>query len=399
MTKPVYSFLATEAKHLEQAGLFRRDLPLATPHGPRITLGERELLNLASNDYLGLSTHADVKRAAIMAIEEWGVGCAAPRMAGGSTQLHGELELALAAFLGTQDALVYPSGYHAAAGLLESLLSDRDYVFCDEQIQPALADGVRLSRARVYSYRNRDLVHLEDRLKRSRAARFRVIVTDGVFPLSGQIADLVEIYRLATRYDALVAVDDSHGIGVLGELGRGTHHHLGLGERIDLVTGSFTCALGGGAGGFVAGRREIIGWLRQKSRPHLASTALPPSVCAAVLKALELLRAEPEVRETLLANAKLLREALADHGLWTAEGEHPAIAVLLRDAVATQRLTDLLYRKGVFALGFCHPVVPEGQARIRAQVTAQHTKSDLGRIADLFAECAGALHLALDRKR
>src|SRR5688572_11737843 len=192
MTKPVYDFLGIEAKHLNQAGLLRRDFQLASAQGPKITIGDRELINLASSDYLAHSVHAEVKAAAIAAIEKWGVGAGAPRMAGGSTPLHSELELALATFLGTQEALLYPSGYHAATGLFESLLSDRDYVFCDEQIQPALADGVRLSRARVYSYRNRDLVHLEDRLKRSRAARFRVIVTDGVFPLSGLPADLLE---------------------------------------------------------------------------------------------------------------------------------------------------------------------------------------------------------------
>ncbi len=399
MTKPVYDFLAIEAKHLNQAGLLRRDFQLTSAQGRKIQIGDRELINLASSDYLGHSTHPEIKKAAIAAIEKWGIGSSAPRMAGGSTPLHSELELALATFLGTQEALLYPSGYHAATGLFESLLSDKDYVFCDEQVQPAIADGIRLSRARVYSYRNRDLVHLEDRLKRSRAARFRIIVTDGVFPLSGLTADLIEIYRLATRYDALVAVDDSHGIGVLGDLGRGTHNHLGLTDRIDLLTGSFGCALGGGAGGFVAGRREIVTWLRQKSRPHLASTALPPATCAAVLRSLDLLRSEPNVRESLLQNVKEFQDELANHGLWTAEGAHPAVAVLLRDAVSAQRLTDLLFRKGVFAIGFCHPVVPEGQARIRAQVTTYHTKGDLQRAADLFAEGAGELHITLEKKR
>jgi glycine C-acetyltransferase len=399
VSRSVYDLLATEAKHLQQAGLFRRDPQLATAHGAGIQIGDKELLNLASSDYLGLSTHPEVKQAAITALERWGMGLCAPRVAGGTTSLHTELELTLATFLGVDEALVYASGYHAATGLFESLLGDRDYVFCDEQIQPALADGIRLSRARVYSYRNRDLIHLEDRLKRSRAARFRVIVTDGVFPLSGLTADLVEIHRLATRYEALVAVDDTHGIGVLGELGRGTHHHLGLQERIHVVTGSLDCALGGGAGGFVAGRREVIAWLRQKSRPHLAAAALSPAVCAAVLKSLDLLRAEPERQVTLNANAKALRDALADHGLWTAESSHPAVAVLLRDAVAAQRLTDLLYKKGVFAVGFCHPVVPEGQARIRAQVTAHHTKADIAHAAAMFKEGADQLMISRDRRR
>jgi glycine C-acetyltransferase len=380
--------LALEMQRLDLAGLIRRELPLVTPEGPKITIGAKELINLASNDYLGLATHPEVKREAIGAVEKWGVGVAGPRMASGSTALHGELELALATFLGVPDALLFASGYHAATGLFEPLLSDRDYVFVDELCRPAIADGLRLSRARVYSYRNRDLEHLEERLKRSRAARFRVIVTDGVFPLSGQTADLLEIYRLSSRYEAMVAVDDSHGIGVLGEGGRGTHAHLGLTERIDVITGSLACALGGGAGGFVAGKKEIVSWLRQKSRPHLATTAVAPSTCAAVLKSLDLLRTEPQRRERVLENAKIFQDAIADHGLWTAEGEHPAVAVLVRETALAQRLTDQLFKRGVFAVGFCYPVVPEGQARVRAQVHVEHTKSDLQRVADLFAEVA-----------
>jgi glycine C-acetyltransferase len=387
-------FLNTEAKHLEQAGLLRQEPSVGSPQGPTITVGDRELLNFASSDYLGLSNHPDVKKAAIAAIERWGVGLASPRMATGTLPLHDELERALAQFLGTGDALLYPSGYHANTGLFESLLSDRDYLFCDEMIRPSLADGARLCRARVYSYRNQDMEHLEDRLRRSRAARFRIIATDGVFPLSGLVANLRDIYQLAAKYNALVAVDDTQGIGVIGEHGRGTHDALGLGDRLDLVTGSFGAALGGGAGGFAAGRKEIVTWLRQKSRSYLSSTALPPSAVATALKALELLRTEPQLREALDLNVRLFRDALAEHGLWTAEGEHPAVAVLIRHAVAAQRLTDFLYRKGVFAIGFCHPVVPEGAARIRAQVTARHSQNALSKAADAFAEGATELKIA-----
>ena len=323
------------------------------------------------------------------------MGLASSRMATGTLTLHAELERTLAQFLGTGDALLYPSGYHANTGLFESLLTDRDYLFCDEMIRPSLADGIRLCRARVYSYRNQDMEHLEDRLRRSRSARFRVIATDGVFPLSGLVANLREIYGLAAKYNALVAVDDSQGIGVLGEAGRGSHDRLGLTDRIDLVTGSFGAALGGGAGGFAAGRRELVTWLRQKSRSYLASTALSPGGAAAALKSLELLRSAPQLRETLDGNVRLFRDALAERGLWTAEGEHPAVAVLIRHAVAAQRLTDFLYHKGVFAIGFCHPVVPEGTARIRAQVTVHHSPKALLRAADAFAE--GATELKLPR--
>jgi glycine C-acetyltransferase len=387
-------FLGTEAKHLEQAGLLRKEPLLSGPPGPTITVGDRELINFASSDYLGLSQHPEVKKAAISAIETWGIGVASPRMAAGTLPLHAELERALAQFLGTGDALVYPSGYHANTGLFESLLSDRDYLFCDELIRPSLADGVRLARARVYSYRNQDMEHLEDRLRRSRAARFRVIVTDGIFPLSGLVANLRDIYGLAAKYNALVVVDDSQGIGVVGDSGGGTHDLLGLVDRIDVVTGTFGAALGGGAGGFVAGRKEVVGWLRQKSRSYLSSTALPPASVAAAHTALELVRAEPQLREQLAMNVKLFRDALAEHGLWTAEGDHPAVAVLIRHAVAAQRLTDFLYKKGVFAIGFCHPVVPEGAARIRAQVTVRHTQKALSKAADAFAEGATELKIA-----
>jgi glycine C-acetyltransferase len=389
-------FLGTETRNLEQAGLLRKEPQLGTPQGPLIAVGDRQLVNFASSDYLGLCTHAAVKRAAIAAIERWGVGVASPRMATGTLSLHIELERALAQTLGTADALVYASGYHANTGLFESLLSDRDYLFCDELVRPSLADGIRLGRARVYSYRNQDLEHLEDRLRRSRAARFRVIVTDGVFPISGMTANLAEIYGLAAKYNALVVVDDSQGLGVLGDDGGGTHQALGLTDRIDLVSGSFGTVLGGGGGGFVAGRAEVVAWLRQKSRSYLAATALSPVATATALEALRVVRAEPELRTTLTMNVKLFRDGLAEHGLWTAEGEHPAVAVLIRHAVAAQRLTDFLFRRGIYTIGFCHPVVPEGQARIRAQVTARHGQKELSQAADAFAEGVKELKITIE---
>jgi glycine C-acetyltransferase len=397
MSRGLLEFLATEAKHLEQAGLLRRETVLPGPQGPTITVGDRQLANFASSDYLGLSSHPDVKKAAIGAIQSWGVGLAASRVATGTVTLHAQLERGLAELLGCADALLFGSGYHANTGVFESLLTDRDYLFCDEMIRPSLTDGIRLSRARVYSYRNQDLEHLEDRLRRSRAARFRMIVTDGVFPLSGRLAQLQDIYALAQRYNALVVVDDSQGLGVLGEAGRGTHDQLGLTDRIDLVTGSFGHALGGGMGGFVAGKREIVTWLRQKSRPHLSSTALPPAAVAAVLKCLEILRSEPDLRARLGQNLRFFQGALAEHGLWTAESDHPAVCVPIGHAVAVQRLTDFLYKKGVFAIGFCHPVVPEGAARIRVQVTARHAQMQLSIAAAAFG--AGVKELKIPTRR
>jgi glycine C-acetyltransferase len=394
--KALLELLTTETHNLQQAGLLRREPSMSTPQGPVVTVGDRQLINFASSDYLGLAGHPEVKKSAIAAIDRWGVGLAAPRMTTGSLTLHLELERALAQLVGTGDALVYASGYHANTGIFESLLSDRDYLFCDEMIRPSLADGIRLCRARVYSYRNQDMEHLEDRLRRSRAARFRVIATDGVFPMSGMVANLKDIYTLAAKYNALVVVDDSQGVGVLGENGRGTHDALGLTDRIDLVSATFGNVLGGGAGGFVTGRPEIVGWLRQKSRPYLAATALSPMAVASALKAIHLVHTEPELRTTLTMNVKLFRDELAEHGLWTAEGEHPAVAVLIRHAVAAQRLTDFLYQRGVLAMGFCHPVVPEGAARIRAQVTARHSQRDLSNAADAFAEGIRELKISIE---
>jgi glycine C-acetyltransferase len=398
MTK-LFELLETEAKHLRQAGLLKSELCLQSVQGPRVMVDDRELLNFASNDYLGLTNHPEVKIAAMSAIETWGAGVASPRMASGTLPIHGDLERAIVRFAATEDALLFPSGYHANTGLFESLLTDRDFVFADEQIRPSLADGIRLSRARAYSYRNLDMEHLEDRLKRSRSARFRVIVTDGVFSLSGLTAHLREMYTLAAKYEALVVVDDSHGIGVLGEHGRGTHRHHRISDKIDLLTGSFGNALGGGLGGFVTGRSEIIAWLRQKSRPYLASTALPPSSVATALKALDLLANQPKLLEAMRSNTRAFRGALAENGLLhAATGEHPAIAVPIGDAVLAQRLTDLLYRAGIFAIGFCHPIVPEGSARIRAQVTARHTEADIKKAVDAFLEGARELNL-LDRTK
>jgi glycine C-acetyltransferase len=375
--RALLQYLETETAHLRQAGLLRKDIELPGPQAPVLRIGDARLVNFASSDYLGLSNHSDVKRAMIQAIEAWGVGLASTRTAVGTSRLHAELEQAVAKLVGTDDALVYPSGYHADAGVFEALLSDRDYVFCDEMIRPGLADGIRLSRARVYAFRNGDMDHLEDRLKRSRAARFRVIATDGVFPITGRIANLTEIHALAAKYHAIVVVDDSEGIGVLGNRKEGTHGSLGLTEKIDLVAASFGKALGGGAGGFVAGPGTLVGWLRQKSRTHLSATSLAPGAAAAAIKAIELLRADPAPGNALESNKRAFKEAMAKDAGLLVEVAHPAISVLVRNAILAQRLTDFLYQRGVFAVGYCHPVVPEGEARLCFRVTARHDANDL----------------------
>ncbi len=394
MSKRILTFLSTEVQNLEQAGLLRREIAVQSPPGPIVTVGNKELLNLATGDYLGLAGHAGVKRAAKTAIDAFGVGTASPRMVTGTLPIHLELERALTRFLHTEETVVLGSGYHANTGLFESLLSDRDYIFCDEETHPSLADGVRLSRAKVFSYRTNDMDHLEDRLKRSRAARFRFIVTDGVLPLAGLVANLKAIYDLAQKYDALVVVDDGQGVGVLGATGRGAHEELGLGSQIDLLTGTFSNALGGGAGGYVSGRRDIITWLRQKSRPYLVSAALAPAAAAAALEALRACEAETGLRTELRQNIELTRTTLTERGFKITGGQHPILIVLTGDAVATQRMSDLLYRKGILVMGFCHPVVPEGAARLRLQISAKHAQRALRNAIHAMEEARRELKLA-----
>jgi glycine C-acetyltransferase len=384
--RALLDFLATETRNLRDAGLVRPALELGTAQGPNVTIGGTELSNFGSTDYLGLSQHPAMKEAVTAAVATWGVGAASSRPAVGTLAIHTELERASAALVEASDAIVLASGYQANLGLFEALLGDRDFVFCDEMARPSLADGVRLSRARVYTYGHGDMDHLEDRLKRSRAARFRIIATDGYFPMTGRVASLREIYALATKYEALVVVDDSHGIGILGPERRGTHGLLGLGARIDLVTGSFGHALGGGAGGFVAGRTTLIDWLRQRSRPYLTSTALDPPSAAAALKAIAMLRSHAIEHRRLGDNLTAFRDAMAiDAGL-EVDVSHPAIAIRIGSAVAAQRLIDFLFRRNVFVVGYCHPLVPEGEARIAVRLTALHEKKDVEALARTIGE-------------
>jgi glycine C-acetyltransferase len=393
--RALLAFLEAETQNLKQAGLLRPELASSLPPGPVLRVGGREIVNLASRDYLGLSTHPDVKRAAIGAIEGWSVGLASPRAAVGSIGLHADLERALAKLLGTEDALVHASGHHANAGLFEAFFGDRDFVLCDEMMRPSLADGVRLSRARAYAYRNADLEHLEDRLKRSRAARFRVIATDGVFPITGQTADLQAIYALAAKYHAVVVVDDSEGLGVIGERGEGAHAEASLPDGIDLVTGSFGHAFGGGPGGFIAGRSTLVSWLRQKSRSHLSSTALAPGAAAAALACIDLVRADSKPRVALRDNLRTLKDAMARDAGLVIGAQHPAISIRVRSAVLAQKLTDDLYRRGFFVVGYCHPVVPEGEARVSLRVTAQHTKEQVEAVVKAIGEGMRELKIPL----
>jgi glycine C-acetyltransferase len=381
--------LAREIKKLTQAGLYKRDT-VFLPDGREADVPKR-LINYTGNDYLGLARNPQVKDAAIQAIESLGFGQASTRMMGGTRSVHRELEQRLARFLGTQRTVAFSSGYHVNLGLFQAFFDDRDFVFCDSLIHSSLAEGVRLSGAKTFSYANNDMDDLEDKLKRSRAARFRAIVTTGVFPFDGAVADLAGICELAKKFDAIVVVDDSLGIGILGQRGRGSCELRGVMGQVDLVTGSFGNALGGSMGGFAAGCEEIILWLRQKSTPYLFSGALSPAMAAGALKALQLLEEGEPLLKTLRERTSMLRKGLEDSGFSLLPGEHPIVAVMVGEVVTLQKMVNILYGQGIYAHGLCYPVVPEREARIRLQVTALHSEDDIRQTVSSFVNAGREL--------
>lgn len=393
MPEELLAFLEKETDHLQQAGLFRQEPVMRSAPAEKMSLRTLKLVNLASSNYLGLSTHPDLKAAAKKAMDTLGLGVASPRAIAGTNALHTRLERALSGFLGTEETLLFPSRYHANTGLFESLLNERDFVFCDALCNPSLADGVRLCRARVLLYRNSDLRHLEDRLKRSRAARFRVIVTDSVFTVDGALAHLDGVCALADKYDALVVADDAHGLGVLGSNGRGTAEHLQVASRVDIFTGTFSHALGGGAGGFLSGRKQVIEWLRQKSRPYLISSALSPAATGIGLRALELLEEEPQPLKRLRDNTRAVRGSLVNLGFDVIDSVHPMVAVRIGEVVTTQKVVDMLYKRGMYVVGLCYPVVPEGEARVRLQLSSLHSAQTIKLLTSALEACGRELHI------
>lgn len=384
MPKKLLKFLHKETTNLRHAGLFRRELRVDSPPGPQVTVESKKVVNLVSDDYLGLSHHPKVISAAKAALDGLGAGASSSRMMAGSSATHLELEKNLTAFLKTEDTLVFASGYHANTGIFEPLFDDRDFIACDVFCHPSLADGIRLSRAKNAVFRNNDVEHLEDQLRRSRAARFRAVVTDGVFPLDGQAAPLTGICALAEKYDAMVVVCDTQGVGVMGPSGRGTHEYRDVLGKVDVLTSSFNGALGGAGGGYASGRQEIIEWLRQKSRPYLMSSALPVASVGAAQAAIELIQEDDSLREQLSYNIARFRSLMEEAGFNLAAGDHPIVPVNVGRAVVAQRLVDYLYRKGIYVAGFCHPVVPEGSARVRVQLTAKHSRGQVERTVRAF---------------
>jgi glycine C-acetyltransferase len=384
--------LLRELDALKAQNLYKTERLIAGPQGPVVRLDDgREVVNLCANNYLGLAQHPAVLAAAHAALDRFGYGMASVRFICGTQTVHRELEKALAAFLGTEDAILYSSCFDANGGVFEALLDERDAVISDGLNHASIIDGIRLSKARRYRYANGNLDELEDRLKEARDARRRLIVTDGVFSMDGYIARLAEIRALADRYDALLMVDDSHGVGVLGPGGRGSHEALGLLGRVDILSGTLGKALGGASGGYIAASSAVVGWLRQRSRPYLFSNTLAPPIAAASLLALEIVRQEPERRARLHDNARCLREGLLARGFEVLPGEHPIVPVMMGAAERAQRFAARLLDEGVYAVGFFYPVVPEGRARIRLQVSAAHEPEILERALAAFARVASSL--------
>ena len=379
-------YFAGQLDDIRRSGLFKAERTITTPQDARVGVGRGEpVLNLCANNYLGLAEHPEVIAAAHAGLDRWGYGMASVRFICGTQSVHKELEAAVARFLGTEDAVLYGSCFDANGGLFETLLSAEDAVISDELNHASIIDGVRLCKARRFRYKNNDMADLEQKLQEARSARHRVIATDGVFSMDGFIADLPGICDLAERYDAMVMVDDSHAVGVMGRRGRGTHEFHNVMDRVDIVTGTLGKALGGASGGYTAAPKEIVDLLRQRSRPYLFSNSLAPPIAAASLAALELLSRSTELRDKLEANTRFFRQGMTDLEFDILPGEHPIVPIMLGDAVLATRMADAMLARGVYVVGFSYPVVPKGKARIRTQISAAHSTEDLQQALDAFA--------------
>jgi glycine C-acetyltransferase len=379
---------AAELATLRAEGTFKPERVLTTPQGGTVQVAGEPVINLCSNNYLGLADHPAMVAAAHAALDRWGFGMASVRFICGTQSIHKQLEERLSEFLGTEDTILYGSCFDANAGLFEVLLGPEDAVISDALNHASIIDGIRLCKARRLRYANGDLAELEQRLVEAADARRRLVVTDGVFSMDGFLAPLDGICELAEQYGAIVVVDDSHAVGFLGATGRGTPEHFGVSDRVDLLTGTLGKALGGASGGYVSGRREVVDLLRQRSRPYLFSNSVAPPIVAASLVALDLVADAPQLRETLQANAARFRARLEAGGLELLPGQHPIAPIMLHDAARAATVAEQALRDGVYVTAFSFPVVPRGEARIRTQVSAAHTTEELDRAADVLVAAA-----------
>ncbi len=386
--------LSDQLAQIDSAGLTKRERTITSPQDAHIqVLGGKQVLNMCANNYLGLAEHPDILAAASQALQDWGYGLASVRFICGTQKLHQDLEAKLSGFLGTEDTILYSSCFDANGGLFETLLSAEDAIISDELNHASIIDGVRLCKAKRFRYKNNDLTDLEEQLKQAKDCRFRMIATDGVFSMDGYIANLPGICELADKYKALVMVDDSHAVGFMGKNGRGTHEHHDVIDRIDVLTGTLGKALGGASGGYTSGRKEIIQLLRQRSRPYLFSNSLAPPIAAASIRTLEILEASTDLRDKLHRNTAFFRDKMSSLGFTLLPGEHPIVPIMLGDARLASAMAEDMLGRGVYVVGFSYPVVPQGKARIRTQISAAHSEEDLQFAVDAFAQAKQSLKI------
>jgi len=381
----LWESLAEQSAAMRAAGTYKTERVLDGPQRARIEVGGQTVLNMCANNYLGLANHPEVVAAARESLDRWGYGLASVRFICGTQQLHKDLEAKLSSFVGLEDTILYNSCWDANGGLFETILGPEDAIVSDELNHASIIDGIRLCKAKRLRYKTNDMADLRAKLTEAKDSRHRLIATDGVFSMDGHLANLPAICELADEFDALVMVDDSHAVGFVGPHGRGTPEHFGVMDRVDILTGTLGKALGGASGGYTSGRRELVEWLRQRSRTYLFSNTVAPPVAAGALKALEMLEASTALRDTLAANTVFFREQMTARGFAILPGEHPIVPVMVGDAALATRMAEEMLAEGVYVIGFCYPVVPQGKARIRTQVSAAHSRADLEQAVAAFS--------------
>lgn len=392
MKSDFLNHLGSQLDAIRTAGTYKAERVIASPQGTHVRVGDGQpILNLCANNYLGLAQHPEVRAAAHAGLDQWGYGMASVRFICGTQSIHKQLEDALSTFLGTEDTILYGSCFDANGGLFETILGPEDAVISDELNHASIIDGVRLCKAKRFRYKNNDMADLEQQLKDASDARFKLIATDGVFSMDGIIADLSAICDLADKYNAMVMVDDSHAVGFIGAHGRGTHEHCDVMGRVDIITGTLGKALGGASGGYTSGRKEIIDFLRQRSRPYLFSNTLCPGIAAASLKVLEMISNSTALRDKLEENTKYFREAMTAAGFDIIPGEHAIVPIMFGDASLAAQFAEQMLAKDVYVTAFSYPVVPQGKARIRTQMSAAHDRKDLEAAVAGFTEVAHAM--------
>lgn len=391
--KSLLDWLSNELHTIEENQLYKSETVITSPGGAEASTTKMELLNFCANNYLGLANHTELIAAAQQGLATHGFGLASVRFICGTQDIHKRLEKRISGFLGTDDTILYNSCFDANTGLFETLLGPEDAVISDELNHASIIDGIRLCKAKRLVYRHADMADLETRLQEAQGARFRLIVTDGVFSMQGDLAPLREISDLAENYDAILVVDDSHATGFMGPTGRGTPEHFGVQNRVDLITSTLGKAMGGASGGFTSGHQAIIDYLRQRSRPYLFSNTLAPPIVSASLRAFDLVDEHPELRATLLENTRYFRESMTDLGYKLVAGIHPIVPIMIGDEGATMSLAKVVNDLGIHVVGFSFPVVPRGEARIRVQISAAHTRSQVDRAIEVFRQAGSELEI------